>query len=68
LSTAIRRWVRAEAVLKADGRGLRVDPAHVRFDGDRARLPDRADEFRLVDRRIDGCLVSVAVASRPLLP
>ncbi len=51
---AIRRWVRAEAVLKADGRGLRVEPAHVRFDGDRARLPDRADEFRLVDRRIDG--------------
>ena len=66
--TAIRRWVRAEAVLKADGRGLRVEPARVRFDGDRARLPDRADEFRLVDRRIDGCLVSVAVASRPLLP
>jgi 4'-phosphopantetheinyl transferase len=66
--TAIRRWVRAEAVLKADGRGLRIDPSHVRFDGDRARLPDRADEFRLVDRRIDGCLVSVAVASRPLLP
>jgi 4'-phosphopantetheinyl transferase len=66
--TAIRRWVRAEAVLKADGRGLRVEPAHVRIDGDRARLPDRTDEFRLVDRRIDGCLVSVAVASRPLLP
>ncbi|TPW75396.1 4'-phosphopantetheinyl transferase family protein [Schumannella soli] len=27
----MRRWTRIEAVLKADGRGLRVDPRHVRF-------------------------------------
>lgn len=28
----LRDWVRVEAVLKADGRGLRVDPADVRVD------------------------------------
>ncbi len=27
--SAARRWARIEAVLKADGRGLAVDPAHV---------------------------------------
>lgn len=60
--TAIRRWVRTEAVLKADGRGLRVEPGVVRFDGPAARLDDRPQEFRVIDRRIDGCLVSVAAA------
>ncbi len=63
--TAIRRWVRAEAVLKADGRGLRVEPAAVVFAGGRARLADRPVGYRIVDRRIAGCLVSVAVGSVP---
>ena len=65
--TAIRRWVRTEAVLKADGRGLRVEPDLVRFDGTAARLDDRPQVYRVVDRRIDGCLVSVAVAG-PIRP
>ena len=65
--TAIRRWVRTEAVLKADGRGLRVEPDLVRFDGTAARLDDRQQVYRVVDRRIDGCLVSVAVAG-PIRP
>lgn len=29
---ALRRWTRIEAVLKADGRGLRVDPETVAFE------------------------------------
>lgn len=68
--SAIRRWVRAEAVLKADGRGLRVEPGRVAFDDDRdrasARLPDSPIVYDLIDRRIDGCLVSVAVARPPM--
>lgn len=31
---ALAGWVRIEAVLKADGRGLLVDPGRVRFAGD----------------------------------
>ncbi|KRE31301.1 4'-phosphopantetheinyl transferase superfamily protein [Agromyces sp. Soil535] len=64
--TAIRRWVRAEAVLKADGRGLRVEPASVVFGRDRAHVPDRPARYRLTDLRIDGCLVSVALARPPV--
>lgn len=35
---ALLHWTRIEAVLKADGRGLRVDPASVRFESRRGRL------------------------------
>lgn len=34
----LRHWTRVEAVLKADGRGLRVDPREVVIDGDQAEL------------------------------
>jgi len=37
-SRDVRAWTRIEAVLKADGRGLRVAPSDVRVDGDRAIL------------------------------
>lgn len=47
------RWVRTEAVLKADGRGLRVDPAAVEFVSDAgsgtawtARLADTGVRYR----------------------
>ncbi|GAA1705028.1 hypothetical protein GCM10009808_23750 [Microbacterium sediminicola] len=35
---AIERWTQIEAVLKADGRGLRVDPGRVRVEGTAAEL------------------------------
>ncbi|GAA1769098.1 4'-phosphopantetheinyl transferase family protein [Agromyces humatus] len=66
--TAVRRWVRAEAALKADGRGLRIEPGRIVFetrgsrDGVTAHLPGTATVYDLIDRRIEGCLVSVAVA------
>ena len=67
--TALRRWVRAEATLKADGRGLRVEPGLVAFtetrgsrDGVTARVPDAPTVYDVIDRRIGGCLVSLAVA------
>ncbi len=63
--TAIRRWVRLEAVLKADGRGLRVDPSRVAFHGSTAHVDDDPAAFRISDRRIAGCLVSVAVGPAP---
>jgi len=69
--TAVRRWVRAEAVLKADGRGLRVEPGRIAFaetsvgrgarGGVTARMPASPTAYEVVDRRIEGCLVSLAV-------
>ena len=63
--SAVRRWVRAEAVLKADGRGLRVDPGAVVVRGRLARVGGEPTPYRIVDRRIAGCLVSVAVGPVP---
>lgn len=57
----IRSWTRTEAVLKADGRGLRVDPAEVVFDGDRAELAGVSYDVSEVLLR-DDLVVSVAVA------
>jgi 4'-phosphopantetheinyl transferase len=63
--SAVRRWVHAEAVLKADGRGLRVDAGSVVVRGRVARIGGESTPYRIVDRRIAGCLVSVAVGPVP---
>jgi 4'-phosphopantetheinyl transferase len=63
--SAVRRWVRAEAVLKADGRGLQVDPGSLVVRGRLARVGGEPTPYRIVDRRIAGCLVSVAVGPVP---
>ncbi|WP_233265438.1 4'-phosphopantetheinyl transferase family protein [Leifsonia sp. AG29] len=56
----LRRWTAVEAVLKADGRGLRVDPARVDVRRSRARL-DSAD-YGLRTWLADRSLVTIAVA------
>lgn len=56
----IRSWTRTEAVLKADGRGLRVDPTEVAFTGDRAILAGVSYDVSEVQLR-DDLVVSVAV-------
>ncbi len=38
--SALRRWCRVEAVLKADGRGLRIDPGAVRLPDPRFDVRD----------------------------
>lgn len=55
---ALRAWTVVEAVLKADGRGLRVDPARVRL-GPRIAMLD-GSLYRLSSRRRAGCRVAVA--------
>uniref|UniRef100_UPI001F563CE8 chemotaxis protein CheY n=2 Tax=Microbacteriaceae TaxID=85023 RepID=UPI001F563CE8 len=62
------RWVRVEAVLKADGRGLRGDPDAVVIEetaaGWRARMPPEPTTY--AGREVDGppgILVAVAVAA-----
>lgn len=67
----VRAWTRVEAALKADGRGLRVDPALVEVTEGvgnwTARVPGRAVEVSGFDLAgPPGTIVSAAVvASRP---
>lgn len=57
-----RRWTAVEAVLKAEGSGLRRDPDAVRV----ARLSARLDGCRYALRtaQVDDCLVTVATGRR----
>ncbi|MFM9878671.1 MAG: hypothetical protein ACKVOG_12615, partial [Rhodoglobus sp.] len=58
----LRHWTRIEAVLKADGRGLRVDPREVSVTNDTAQLGD--DQYLLFAPQLEpGWVVSVAVAA-----
>ncbi|GEK80685.1 4'-phosphopantetheinyl transferase family protein [Agrococcus baldri] len=57
----LRRWTRIEAVLKADGRGLRVEPAAVvleqRADGLVASVPGSGRRYRVHDLDLGAELV-----------
>jgi 4'-phosphopantetheinyl transferase len=64
---SIAGWTAVEAVLKADGRGLRVDPKRVEFEGFgeklEARVTDRATRYSITEPFIrDGIHASIAVA------
>ena len=52
---SLRHWTRVEAVLKADGRGLRVDPALVRVDGEFATL--EGQRYRLSEPELHAAIV-----------
>ena len=59
---ALRHWVRVEAVLKADGRGLRVDPADVRVRGRTADLRGSSQRYRLRRVAMSGHECAIAFA------
>ncbi|WP_295783585.1 4'-phosphopantetheinyl transferase superfamily protein [uncultured Microbacterium sp.] len=71
--SAARRWARIEAVLKADGRGLAVDPARVEVALDaagwRARIrgEDAAGDWRGWDVEGPAGLVVAVATSAPRL-
>jgi 4'-phosphopantetheinyl transferase len=57
----LARWTAIEAVLKADGRGLRVDPREVQIGRAAGNVADRGIRYRLHRHRdVAGCLVTVA--------
>jgi len=58
---SITRWTRVEAVLKADGRGLRVDPKRVVFNADVAWIDDAPERYQLSEIDVaPGIQVTVA--------
>ncbi len=63
----VDHWVRVQAVLEADGRGVRVAPEHVRLDTGRHRgwIPDRTMKYGLVDASRDGWVITFAYGILP---
>ncbi len=60
-------WVHVQAVLEADGRGVRVAPEHVRLDAGRHRgwIPDRNMKYTLVDLSREGWVITLAYGTLP---
>lgn len=63
----LQHWVRVQAVLEADGRGVRVSPELVRLDAGRHRgwIPDREMKYTLVDASRDSWVITIAVGTLP---
>lgn len=63
----LQHWVRVQAVLEADGRGVRVAPELVRLDAGRHRgwIPDRNMKYTLVDASRDSWVITIAVGALP---
>lgn len=58
----LHHWVCVQAVLEADGRGVRVAPEYVTLDSARRTgwLRDRKMHYRLVDASRDGWIITIA--------
>jgi 4'-phosphopantetheinyl transferase len=65
----LRHWTRVEAVLKAHGDGLRIDPSRVRVTSigsdTIATIDGLAPSYRVAELPVDGLCISFAVASAP---
>lgn len=63
----LQHWVRTQAVLEADGRGVRVAPEHVSLDAGRHRgwISDRTMKYTLVDASRDSWVITIAVGMLP---
>lgn len=61
----LQHWVRTQAVLEADGRGVRVAPEHVRLDAGRSKgwILDRKMRYELVDASRDSWVITIAVGT-----
>lgn len=67
IADLLQHWVRVQAVLEADGRGVRVAPEHVRLDAGRHKgwIPDRNMKYSLVDASRDGWVITLAYGILP---
>lgn len=61
----VDHWTKVQAVLEADGRGVRVAAEHVRLDptGRKGWLPDRKSGYHLVDLSREGWIITMAYGS-----
>ena len=64
----LQHWTHVQAVLEADGRGVRVAAERVRLDSTRAKgwIPDRNLKYTLVDASRDGWVITIAYGTTPL--
>lgn len=61
---SVQHWMHTEAILKADGRGLRVDPALVTIEGARGWVEDAEPRYELSEVELaSGVSVSIAIAA-----
>lgn len=67
IADLLQHWVRVQAVLEADGRGVRVAPEHVSLDAGRRRgwIGDRNMKYTLVDASRDSWVITIAVGALP---
>ncbi|MFT4050667.1 MAG: hypothetical protein QM677_00275 [Microbacterium sp.] len=67
VSDLLEHWGCVQAVLEADGRGVRVPPERVRLDSTRTRgwIDDRKMRYELVDASRDGWVITIAVGTQP---
>ncbi len=63
----LHHWTNVQAVLEADGRGVRVAPEHVRLNSARKKgwIPDRTMQYALVDVSRDGWVITLAYGLLP---
>lgn len=68
ITQLMRHWVCVQAVLEADGRGVRVPPEYVMLDAGlhKGWVPDRNEKYALVDASRDGWVITIAYGTTPL--
>ncbi|MCR2812501.1 hypothetical protein NQ166_02505 [Microbacterium sp. zg.Y1090] len=61
-------WTKVQAVLEADGRGVRVAAERVKLDAARRKgwLPDRKLGYHLLDASRDGWIITIAYGAMPV--
>ena len=63
----LRHWTSVQAVIEADGRGVRMAPERVRLDSTRQHgwFRDRNMRYALTDASQDGWIITIAVGELP---
>ena len=63
----LRHWTSVQAVIEADGRGVRMAPERVRLDSTRQHgwFRDRNMQYALTDASQDGWIITIAVGQLP---